>query len=175
MSDILATTGLEKGGVYRHFASKDELAVAAFDHAWQLLRARYLAVERERDSSYDRLIAFIDVAAASVRNPVVAGGCPLLNTAIDADDTHPALRERAGQALREWQGLITSAVGAAVDAKELRTDVDPSVVASVMTSAIEGAIMTTILLRDYAQMDRTAAHLRDWLASLRPQQQARRS
>ncbi len=31
MNDILDATGLEKGGVYRHFASKDEIAVAAFD------------------------------------------------------------------------------------------------------------------------------------------------
>ena len=27
-------TGLEKGGIYRHFESKEELAAEAFDFAW---------------------------------------------------------------------------------------------------------------------------------------------
>ena len=34
MQDISAATGLEKGSLYSHFATKEELAVAAFDHAW---------------------------------------------------------------------------------------------------------------------------------------------
>jgi len=40
LNDILAATGLEKGGIYRHFESKDELAVAAFDYAVKMLQAR---------------------------------------------------------------------------------------------------------------------------------------
>src|SRR5580704_10118479 len=35
MSDLMAATGLEKGGLYRHFASKEDLAAAAFDYAWE--------------------------------------------------------------------------------------------------------------------------------------------
>ena len=34
MQDVLDATGLEKGGVYRHFASKEELAAEAFQYAW---------------------------------------------------------------------------------------------------------------------------------------------
>src|ERR1700760_1245310 len=35
MSELMAATGLEKGGLYRHFESKESLAVAAFDYAWE--------------------------------------------------------------------------------------------------------------------------------------------
>ena len=35
MSELMAATGLEKGGLYRHFESKEELAAAAFDYAWE--------------------------------------------------------------------------------------------------------------------------------------------
>src|SRR6266567_2594002 len=35
------------------------------------------------------------------RSPV-AGGCPILNTAIDADDGNPVLRARVAKALRSW-------------------------------------------------------------------------
>jgi TetR/AcrR family transcriptional repressor of nem operon len=31
MSDIMAATGLEKGGIYRHFGSKESLAHPSFD------------------------------------------------------------------------------------------------------------------------------------------------
>jgi TetR/AcrR family transcriptional regulator, transcriptional repressor for nem operon len=33
LSDLMCATGLEKSGIYRHFASKQELAGDAFDHA----------------------------------------------------------------------------------------------------------------------------------------------
>ena len=32
LSDLMRATGLEKGGIYRHFESKQELAEDAFDH-----------------------------------------------------------------------------------------------------------------------------------------------
>src|ERR1700675_2894591 len=35
MSDLMRATGLEKGGIYRHFDSKEQLAAAAFDYAWE--------------------------------------------------------------------------------------------------------------------------------------------
>ena len=41
ISDVMKATGLKKGGIYNHFASKDELAIAAFDYARGLLQQRY--------------------------------------------------------------------------------------------------------------------------------------
>src|SRR5215813_8035692 len=35
LSDLMAATGLEKGGIYRHFESKEELAAEAFDYAFK--------------------------------------------------------------------------------------------------------------------------------------------
>src|SRR6202044_3514737 len=40
-SDLMKATGLEKGGIYRHFDSKEMLAAEAFDYAWrETLNAR---------------------------------------------------------------------------------------------------------------------------------------
>ena len=36
LSDLMQATGLEKGGIYRHFDSKQQLAGEAFDYAWNL-------------------------------------------------------------------------------------------------------------------------------------------
>jgi TetR/AcrR family transcriptional repressor of nem operon len=35
MADLMEAAGLERGGIYRHFSTKEELAAEAFDYAWQ--------------------------------------------------------------------------------------------------------------------------------------------
>src|ERR1700744_5697137 len=43
LADLMAATGLQKGGIYRHFASKEELAAEAFDYAWSAAREARIA------------------------------------------------------------------------------------------------------------------------------------
>ncbi len=172
MSDILEATGLEKGGIYRHFESKDDLAVAAFDYAVAVLEVRQRRALEKAKTPLDRLFACIDVFRSSLTNPAIRGGCPMLNTAIDADDTHPALRTRARRAVAHWQQLIADI---AVEAKahgELGAATDPEVLASVITSSLEGAIMVSRLLHDPRHMDRVVDHLRAWLFSFTTAPQA---
>src|SRR3979490_2367284 len=100
LSDLMKATGLEKGGIYRHFDSKQELAGEAFDHAWKLaMDARFDGTE-EIPNTVDRLKQI--VRNFRDRRTVVPGGCPLLNTAIDSDDGNPRLRAKARQALSSW-------------------------------------------------------------------------
>src|SRR6266481_2178696 len=40
LEDVMSASGLKKGGVYRHFESKDELALAAFEHSLSMQGAR---------------------------------------------------------------------------------------------------------------------------------------
>jgi TetR/AcrR family transcriptional repressor of nem operon len=110
MSELMKATGLEKGGVYRHFSSKEEVAAEAFDYAWQAaLHARMHELDAV-SNSVDRLKRF--VANFVERRSSVPGGCPLLNTAIESDDGNPALRERARKALRQLRDLLSSIVSA---------------------------------------------------------------
>jgi AcrR family transcriptional regulator len=166
MTDILQATGLEKGGLYRHFRSKEELALAAFDYAVRILEKRHDAAQAGLTTALARLQACVDVVAASINDPPLRGGCPILNTAIEADDTHLALRKRTATAMRRWQDRIVRIVDDGIASEELRSGVDAASVAAILTSALEGAIMIASLLRDPAQMNATSAHLRDWLGSL---------
>ena len=38
LNDLMDATGLKKGGIYRHFSSKEELAAEAFDYTWNEAR-----------------------------------------------------------------------------------------------------------------------------------------
>ena len=55
LNDLMVATGLQKGGIYRHFASKEELAAEAFDYTWEAVwNARLLHVD-EKANGIDKL------------------------------------------------------------------------------------------------------------------------
>jgi len=159
LDDIRRATGLEKGGIYNHFASKEDLALQAFDYSVGLVRQRFaLALEGKRNA-VDRLLAIVSVFHDTIENPVVPGGCPLLNTAVEADDAHPELRARARATMDEWYGLVHRIVAKGVERGELRPEADPDAVATLLIATLEGAIMMSKLYADATHIRRAVAHL----------------
>ena len=59
MLDVMEATGLEKGGIYRHFASMDELGLALVEESVQTLRAmlREAREDQARRANPEHLIA----------------------------------------------------------------------------------------------------------------------
>lgn len=161
LSAIMQATGLKKGGIYNHFANKDELALAAFQHNWGILHGYF---ERARHSAGDsataQLIAVIEAHQVFVNEQTLPGGCPLLNTAIDSDDGHFGLREQVREAITEWQAGLQQIIRAGIISGEFRRDIDVDALASVIISAIEGGIMLSKLYGDVAHIERAVDHLK---------------
>jgi AcrR family transcriptional regulator len=166
MTDLLAATGLQKGGLYNHFASKEQLALASFDYAVSLVERRYTAALAGRTGAVDRLLAVVDVIRSLVDDPALPGGCPILNTAIEADDTMPALRGRACEAMTGWQRLIGATVKAGVNAGELKDGTDPREVATVLTATLEGAVFLSKLYGARDPMRIAADHVTAYVKGL---------
>jgi AcrR family transcriptional regulator len=167
LRDLMDATGLEKGGIYNHFKSKDDLAAAAFDHNVDLMRCRIRAALDGRRHAVDRLLAISDVYRGFVVDPPFAGGCPILNAAVDSDDTHPALRRQAQHAMVELrEDTLARIVVRGVERGELRADVDADAVATVFVSTLEGALMLSHLYGDPSYVDRATDHLDDYARSL---------
>jgi len=168
MSDLVDATGLEKGGIYNHFGSKEALALEAFDHNTDVVADR---IRRHLDGTTDaveRLQAVIAAFRSFVERPPFAGGCPLLNTATESDDTHPALRDLARQRMTELlDGTVGRIVKRGIANGELRAGVDASETATVVVAALEGAIMLSRLYGSPGPMRRTADHLTRWVETLR--------
>jgi TetR/AcrR family transcriptional repressor of nem operon len=161
LSDLMRATGLEKGGIYRHFSSKEALAAEAFDYAWrETLGARTHDLENI-SNTVDRLKQL--VANFVERRATIPGGCPLLNTAIDTDDGNSVLRERARQALRGWRGYVISVIRAGIKAREIRSRVDAKKLATLIVSSLEGAIMLCRLERSDEALRAVQAHLDSYL------------
>src|SRR5260370_4062385 len=101
LSDLMQATGLGKGGIYRHFESKQQLASEAFDYAWKKAVDARLDGTQEIPNSVDRLKQIVR-NFRDRRAGLVPGGGPLLNTAIDSDDGNLQLRNKARRALAAW-------------------------------------------------------------------------
>ena len=167
MSELVAVTGIEKGGIYNHFGSKDALALEAFDYAFSLIVDRFTQAQEGKENAVDRLVALVDAFGDEFDHPDLPGGCPIANTAIESDDTHPALCAHARDAMDRWHRLIGSIVKSGKARGDLREDTDPYELATVVTATLEGALMLSRLLREPAPMQRAARHLKNHILSLR--------
>lgn len=158
ISDVMHATGLEKGGIYNHFKGKDELALASFDYSVRLIRRRLArSLKGVPRSPALRLVAVLQAFGSVADDPPIAGGCPLLNTAVESDDAHPALRDRARDAMEGWRHLIGRLVSEGIEAGEFRPDVDGDNLATLLIAGIEGGIMLTRLYDDPIHIRRVLA------------------
>jgi TetR/AcrR family transcriptional repressor of nem operon len=164
LSDLMRATGLEKGGIYRHFENKQALAVDAFDYAWKAARdARFQGAE-EIPNTVDRLKQIVR-NFRDRRTGLVPGGCPLLNTAVDSDDGNPQLRVKARQALSSWLDRMESIAKEGKRRGEIRSDVDSRELAMLIVSTLEGSQMVSRLQKKEEPRDLAVRHLEEYLES----------
>ena len=162
LSDLMAATGLEKGGIYRHFDSKQQLAAEAFDYAWNLaLDTRFEGTETI-SNTVDRLKQIVRNFWER-RAGLVRGGCPLLNTAIDSDDGNPQLRAKARQALKSWLQRLRAIIEEGQRRREIRGDIDSVELATLIVSTLEGSLMVSRLQRKDDSPDWATRHLQEYL------------
>jgi TetR/AcrR family transcriptional repressor of nem operon len=172
LDDVMAASGLKKGGIYRHFASKDALAFAAFDHSLSLQSARVRDAIGAETTPEGRLIAFVRALASNGDNPPVAGGCPILNTAIESDDAvgplYTQLRARARGAMSRMITFAEQLIRDGIDAGAFRADVNAAEEAKALVGSMEGALMLAKLYDDSSYVRRAATrfetHVRSRLA-----------
>ena len=163
IADIMQATGLKKGGIYNHFQSKDELALAAFDHAASLLSQRIWSVVKTKRNAIERLDALVSAYLTYIDNPPIIGGCPILNTAIETDDTDSLLRDRALAAVNSWRSLIVRIIEKGIKKGEVKATVEPDTVATIIICNIEGAIMMSKLEKNPIHLTRAVAHLQSYI------------
>lgn len=166
ISDVMTATGLQKGGVYRHFDSKEELALAAFDYAVGVMRERFVEALRDVDSPIQKLHAIIKVYERIPVDPPVPGGCPMMNASIEADDANPVLRERAASVMDDMRRVIRRTVRDGQQLGELDVQASPDAVAVVFICTLEGAVMMSKLYGNQNPMRIAVRHLEQYVASI---------
>jgi TetR/AcrR family transcriptional regulator, transcriptional repressor for nem operon len=169
LAELMEATGLKKGGIYNHFASKDELAIAAFDYSVSLVQQRYANALRGKRLAIERLKIVVNTFCTGIVNePVMKGGCPLMNTAVDSDDAHEGLKLRAQAAMDRWRTMLRKIVANGQKRGEIAVTADPDGVATIVIATLEGAVMMSGLYGDRTHLDRAQSHLIQYIDSLQP-------
>ena len=141
LSDITEATGLTKGSIYGNFADKDEVALAAFDYNIEKLGALTRAGMAGRQTVREQLMVYVDLYENYSKYPFPEGGCPIMNTTVDADDTHPVLKSKVCHVVLAWKDRLVKLIEKGMATKEFHKEVDPEQTALTLIALIEGAIL----------------------------------
>jgi AcrR family transcriptional regulator len=140
IDDIARGSGLSKGAIYFHFASKDDIFLELF-----------AAFERELLAEWDRLPEgpALDTLKqiGEITLTRIVGTRALLDLWTEFL-RHPTSRERLGDAYRQARERIANTVRAGTRAKQLRR-CDPEHVAGALTGLVEGLLVQAFADPDY--------------------------
>jgi TetR/AcrR family transcriptional repressor of nem operon len=161
MSDIMKATGLAKGGLYGNFESKDEIAALAFEYSYNQLKEDIGKKIKAKKTGVDKLLAILQYYKNYTVSPPIDGGCPLMNTAVDADDAFPFLKKKAKQALQEMVGSLQHIIKLGIQEGAFRSDLNVKKEAELIFAQIEGGIMMAKVLDDVTVLNRLLDNLKN--------------
>ena len=160
MSDLMAATQMEKGGLYYHFPSKSALGVAAFEHGVAKVAE---AMDRAAASSTDpraRLDAMIAVFRRHAVDPLGEGGSPVFNAAVEADDSDDAaLKASVQTSFDRLLRFVQRTVERGMRSGTFAADTDARGLAAFFVASLEGAAVLARVSGDVTIFDAAAAHV----------------
>ncbi len=160
VSDLMDVTGLKKGGIYNHFASKDELASQAFAYACDEITTLMLNRMQSAETPEAKLRAVIEhFTELSSERTLFAGGCPLMNAAIESDCGYPVLRDKVSEAFFQFIGLVEEQF-LALERERGELAFEPREAAVHLVASLEGALMLCLIRKTHEPLLQTSKILR---------------
>lgn len=164
LSDMTAATGLTKGSIYGNFANKDEVALSVFDHNWKKISGLIGQEMDKRSTIKEKLLVYAEYD--KLLDFPSTGGCPVLNTAVEADDTHPGLKKKAHDAFVSWKSKMIGLLEEGIRRGEFNKDINPEQIALTMIAMIEGSIMIAKLTGKLANRNAIMVSMRKMIDEL---------
>ena len=140
IDDILEATKLTKGCLYGHFENKEDLSAQVIDLSLKMVSDKIRAAVYKGKTIKGKIFAFLDF----YKNPIetyVSGGCPIFNTAVEADDNYPFIKEKVAKVIRIGQQELTALLQEGINNGEFSKSLDPAVFAFKLVASVEGGIV----------------------------------
>jgi TetR/AcrR family transcriptional regulator, transcriptional repressor for nem operon len=153
ISNIMEATGLKKGGIYRHFDSKEELAKASFSYSLITLNENYLQAIKFKKTANEQFQAFTSTFMTLFHNDILVGGCPLMNAAIEADDSKILIEDSIKEGFAGLIKTIKDMIEFGKIQNEIDKQVDSEQMAVFILSSMEGALALSRLYKDKRYLD----------------------
>ncbi|MBX2876041.1 MAG: TetR/AcrR family transcriptional regulator [Saprospiraceae bacterium] len=162
MQMLVDATGYQMGGIYRHFETKMDLAREVFRYNFEILIKSNLDLAPEL-SPKEKLLQIMANYEAMIRNPKVIGGCPILNTSTEVDDTDEALSILTKSFIQEVIGEIERILRQGQAQNLLQPHFDPKQEALYLFASFEGAIVLAKSLRKLSPVRVVFGKIREYL------------
>ncbi len=159
LSDIMEVTGLTKGGIYGNFKNKDEIALQAFDFNIEVLYDAFRDAIKLHKDALTKLQTILGFHKSIMYHPVLVSGCPILNTAVEADDTHPELKVRVIKALNIWKEGIVYIINKGKEKGQIKENINADKYADIFISLIEGGLMMTKTYQNKKHLNNCYEHI----------------
>lgn len=167
IDDIMVATGLKKGGIYGNFAGgKDEIVVEAYNYLAQKLLKTLGRYIKPIESAEGKLKGILKFYNEFLFDPVIEGGCPILNFGVEVDDfirkvrrekktddkekvnVYSVLNQRVNELLNEIQTDLERIIKYGIRREEFRPDTDVKGLAELIITMVEGAILVSRLRKN---------------------------
>jgi AcrR family transcriptional regulator len=168
VSDILAAADLTKGGLYGHFASKEDIWYAVYEEAVVIWKGIVFNGIRNNSDPLRRIEKFIENDMLDyLGGEVFEGGCFFLNMLVELSGQSASMSKHILRGFVRLSGLIRSWLEEADQKGMLRENLDFMEVANFIIISLNGAAALYISSRDRNILDQTVQQLRFYINRLR--------
>jgi AcrR family transcriptional regulator len=156
LSQLAERLSVSKSGLFAHWKSKEELQLAAIDHARKLWADLVVAPALRRPRGVQRIFALHEARLAFYTDRVLPGGCFFAVAEFEHAGRTGVVSQRLGVVMSEWLTLIERLITEAVELGQLPETTDVAQLAFEIDAAGIAAVLHNRLLSAPAAAARTA-------------------
>ena len=167
VSDILAAAELTKGGLYGHFASKEDIWYAVYEEAVGIWKSIVFRGIRNNSDPLRRIEKFIENDMLDYLGAdVFEGGCFFLNMLVELSGQSASMSKQILRGFVRLSGLLRSWLEEADQKGMLQENLDLKEVSNFIIITLNGAAALYIS-RDRSILDQTVQQLRFYINQLK--------
>lgn len=162
LGELAAHLEMSKSGLFAHFGSKEELQLAAIEHARQVFLEEVVRPGLAAPRGIRRARALCESWLGYCEREVFPGGCFFSATTIEYSNRSGPVHDRLVEVMSSWTSTIERTIREAIRLGELRGEPAPAQLAFELQALIMGANWAYQLHRDRRvfKRARTAIHTR---------------